>query len=115
MKSLKNGAAALAALLILVTTGLAGAGGAAPTGVVNINEASLAELQLLPGIGLAKAKAIAEHRRAQRFTSVDDLTRVKGIGEKLVDKIRDHVVVRGRTTAKAPARKKKKTGKKRPK
>jgi len=50
----------------------------------------------LPGIGAVKAAAIVEHRKKHgRFTSVDDLKNVKGIGDKTVDKVRSLVNLKG--------------------
>ena len=52
---------------------------------VNINVASAAELESLPGIGAAKAAAIVESRASQGpFSSCQDLTRVSGIGQATV-------------------------------
>ena len=49
---------------------------------VNINTASPSELEALPGIGPAKAKAIADYRQQHGvFKSVEELKNVKGIGE----------------------------------
>ncbi|MGI2855616.1 ComEA family DNA-binding protein [Shewanella algae] len=53
---------------------------------ININTASESELQLLKGIGEAKAKSIVEYRSSQgKFKSIDELTQVTGIGAKLVE------------------------------
>jgi competence protein ComEA len=72
-------------------------------GVVNINTATPEQLELLPGIGPAKALAIVEDRKAHGpFERVDDLVRVSGIGEQALLRLRAHVVVRGKTTARAP-------------
>src|SRR2546425_12322180 len=71
--------------------------------VVNINTASAAELGGLKGIGDAKAKVIVEYREKNGpFKSVDDLRRVHGIGDKLMEKLRPHVTV-GPIAAAAPA------------
>ncbi len=68
-------------------------------GVVNINTATPDELQLLPGIGPAKVQAILTYRRAHPFRTVEELTRIKGIGRKMMRKLRPHLAVTGPTTA----------------
>ena len=69
-------------------------------GVVNVNTASAEELQLLPGVGPARAKAILEHRRAHGdFGSAEDLLAISGIGERALARIRDHLAFEGKTTA----------------
>jgi competence protein ComEA len=70
------------------------------TGVVNINTATAAELTLLPGIGKSKADAIIAFRQTNPFKSAADLVKVKGIGDKMLSKIQQYVVVDGPTTAK---------------
>lgn len=56
---------------------------------VDINSANEAQLESLPGIGPGKAKAIVAERQANGpFESVDDLRRVKGIGEKTIAELR---------------------------
>lgn len=64
-----------------------GSGGdAAPT--VNVNTATAAELERLPGIGPVLARRIVEHREAKGlFRRLDDLLEVKGIGPKLLRRI----------------------------
>ncbi|WP_338592569.1 ComEA family DNA-binding protein [Shewanella khirikhana] len=60
------------------------------TSKISINSATEAELQLLKGIGEAKAKAIVEYRKQYgRFASVEDLTKVSGVGQKVLDDNRD--------------------------
>ncbi len=55
---------------------------------INVNTASAAELDLLPGIGPVYAQRIVEERAANGvFTSVDDLQRVRGIGPKTAAKL----------------------------
>jgi comEA protein len=81
-----------------------------PAGVVNINTAGQAQLELLPGIGPSMAKAILEYRQKSPFRSIDELDKVKGIGPKLVQKLRSKVVLEGETTMKVvvkPPRQKK--------
>jgi competence protein ComEA len=60
---------------------------------ININTASAAELAKLPGIGAAKAQAIVAFRTKEPFAKPDDLRKVKGIGDKLYDSIKDQVTV----------------------
>ena len=57
-------------------------------GLVNINTASAAELQSLPGIGEAKAKQIVSYREANGdFSSVEDIKNVSGIGDGIFNQI----------------------------
>jgi competence protein ComEA len=59
---------------------------------INLNTATLEELDSLPGIGPVLAQRIIDFRQTYGpFQSVDDLLRVKGIGSALLDKIRDLV------------------------
>ncbi len=61
---------------------------------VNLNSASAAELEKLPGIGPKIAEAIVKHRETNGpFKSVDDLKQIKGIGDKSFEKIRDMVAI----------------------
>ena len=52
---------------------------------INVNTATMAELEALPGIGPVLARRIIEGRP---YASVDDLDRVKGIGPKRLEEIR---------------------------
>ena len=89
----------VALLAIALFPGPAGAKKASLEGVVNINTATAAELELLPGIGPSKAEAILAYRRRHPFRTVAELGRVKGIGPKTVKRLRPNLVVRGPTTA----------------
>lgn len=63
------------------------------TGPLNINTATAAEFELLPGIGPVIAERIAEYREAYGpFTSVEQLQNVAGIGPSKYDAIRELVV-----------------------
>lgn len=65
----------------------------APLGKVNVNTATQAQLELLPGIGPALAKRIIDYRTEHGvFKSVDDLDKVKGIGPKLIARMEGLVV-----------------------
>jgi competence ComEA-like helix-hairpin-helix protein len=72
-------------------------------GVVNLNTAPPEVLSLLPGVGPAKAAAILTYRRRRPFRTVDELVRIKGIGRKMVRRLRPHLAVAGPTTATASA------------
>lgn len=63
--------------------------GKPPPAPTNINTASAAELQRLPRIGPALAERIVEYRRVNgRFRSAEQITEVRGIGEKTLEKMR---------------------------
>ena len=69
-------------------------GAAAGDGRVNLNTADAAALDTLPRIGPAMAERIIEWRDANgRFTSVEDLLAVPGIGDKMLESLRDLVTV----------------------
>lgn len=60
-------------------------------GAVDINTADKKELSGLKGVGAKKADAIIEYRGANCFKSIDEFAKVKGIGEKTVEKNRDNL------------------------
>ena len=61
---------------------------------ININTATVKELDSLPGIGPTMAKRIEEYRQSKgAFTSIEDIKHVKGIGDGLFKKIRDKITV----------------------
>ena len=64
------------------------------SGVVNINRASVTELDALPGVGPSTAQAIVDYRSANGpFGSVEDLLNVKGIGPAKFEAMRKLVGV----------------------
>jgi len=75
---------------------------------IDINTASEAELDKLPGVGPSKAKAIVEDRQKNGpFKSVEDIKRVKGIGDKTYEDLKGQISVGGKgatATPKAPAK-----------
>ncbi len=62
---------------------------------VNINKASVQELQTLRGIGPSLADRIVKYRETHggRFEKAEDLTQVNGIGPSKFQKIKDHVTL----------------------
>jgi competence protein ComEA len=67
---------------------------AAPTSPVNLNTATLTDLQALPGVGAATARLIVEHREKNGgFKKVEELMNIKGIGEKSFLKLKPMVTV----------------------
>jgi competence protein ComEA len=73
--------------------------GAALTAPVNINSATAAELDTLPGIGAKTAARIIEYRQKNGpFKKVEELMNVRGVGEKNFLKLKDLITV---TPAKA--------------
>lgn len=66
-----------------------------PSSKVNVNTASSEQLESLPGVGPATARAIIEYRKRNGgFHSVDELIEVRGIGPKKLEQIRPYVIVR---------------------
>ena len=66
-----------------------------PAGKIDINSADADSLETLPGIGPARAQAIIEHRQANGpFAGVDDIIQVRGIGDGILESIRDLIEAR---------------------
>lgn len=111
----------LLAIVILVATLVAGpsaawsqtakGGGAAKARAtaanpVNLNSASAAQLQTLPGIGASAAQRIVEYRQKNgSFKKIEELMNVKGIGEKSFLKLKPLITVSGDKGDRAGAQK----------
>jgi competence protein ComEA len=64
-------------------------------GLVNLNLASAADLDALPGIGPSRARAIVRYREEHgQFTAVDGLTQVPGLTPAILNRLKDRVVAR---------------------
>jgi competence protein ComEA len=64
-----------------------------PAEPIDLNTATEAQLLQLPDIGSTLAARILEARRVRKFTSVEELRQVKGIGPKRLESLRPHVRV----------------------
>ena len=71
----------------------------APAGpLVNLNTATQAQLETLPGIGASAAERILEYRQKNgQFKKIEDLMNVKGIGEKSFLKLKPLLTVTDKT------------------
>jgi competence protein ComEA len=82
------------ALAAVLSVGPAYAAKPAPAGKVNLNTATVEQLESLPGVGPKLAARILEHReKAGSFKSVEELMVVKGIGEKNFKKLEGYVTL----------------------
>lgn len=69
-----------------------GTGSESSNKLVNINSASLEELQKIPGVGEQKAKSIIEYRnKSGKFKNVEEILNVNGIGDKLYEQIKIYI------------------------
>jgi competence ComEA-like helix-hairpin-helix protein len=94
----------LACLLILCCADAALAKKKPPAHPINLNSASAAELQQVPGIGPSTANKILEMRKSYgAFKSVDDLRAIKGIGPKRLEKMRKYLTVGKSSQTKKPS------------
>lgn len=96
--------AVVAAVLFLGSGGDADAAPRKPakqvSGMINLNAASAAQLDLLPGVGAKAAARIIEFRKKTPFARPEEIVQVKGFGKKKYDRLKTHLAVNGPTTLK---------------
>lgn len=62
--------------------------------IINLNTATLEQLDILPGIGPSKAKAIIDYRtKYGDFRSLEQIMEVKGIGPKIFEKMKERISI----------------------
>jgi competence protein ComEA len=94
MKRNKGLALGLAVALVILSLSGAYAQTNAPKAKININTATQAELESLPRIGPKVAQRIIEYRTQNgNFKKIDDLMKVKGIGEKIFAQLKELITV----------------------
>ena len=93
---------AVALAFVLLAPGYAAAGckngPAKLEGTLNLNTATVQQLDLLPGVGPSTAQKIVDYRDAHPFRSIRQLMRIKGIGKKTFDRLRPYLAVEGETS-----------------
>jgi competence protein ComEA len=91
---MKHARLTMTAVLLFAALLVARTASAAEAKLVNVNTAAVADLAAVKGIGEVKAQAIVEYRAKNGpFKSMDDLVQVKGIGEKLLAKVRPQLTL----------------------
>ena len=82
------------AVVILIVLAVGSVSWAEETKKININQASVEELTQLKKIGPSLAQRIVDYReQVEPFKSPEDIMKVKGIGEKIFEVIKDHITV----------------------
>ena len=94
---MRNSLFTLAVILFVLPFG-------AQAAVVNINTASAAQLDALPGIGPSKAAAIIDYRTAHGpFAKIEDIVNVKGIGPSTYDGLKGSITIEDVSTPVQPS------------
>ena len=81
-------------LILVLALGLVVFGAILVQAKVNINEATLEQLTSLPGVGPTTAQNIID---ARPYATVDELTKAKRIGPKVLERLRPYITVEGPT------------------
>ena len=85
--------ALITAVISGTATSVQAADSTAVQNLVDINTASQAELESVPGIGPSKALAVIDFRSRHPFKKVEDIMKVKGIGRKTFLKLKPYLTV----------------------
>ena len=97
--NLKSGSCVLllvarAVIVLFVSLGIALAQKTPPAQPINLNTATIAQLETLPGIGPNTAKSIVDFRNhSGPFQRVEDLLAIKGISKSKLEKLRPYVTI----------------------
>jgi len=84
----------LLAITVCLVAATAHANKTPPAHPIDLNTATIKELEELPGVGPTTAKAIVEFRtKSGRFRRIEDLLAIRGISETRLEKLRPYVVI----------------------
>ena len=99
-KNARKGAGLALAVMLGLALAYPGLAAEGLRGTVNINTATVEQLEMLPGIGESRAReVVAARKKSGGFKRVEDLLEVKGIGESSLEKLRPYLTLTGKTTA----------------
>jgi competence protein ComEA len=77
----------------IVTESVSTVAGTNISNKININLATVEELDTLPGIGSVYAQRIINYRKNKPFRSIEEIMEIEGIGEKTFEKLKDLVII----------------------
>jgi len=88
-------------VVVMAVVALAGVVLAEESTKIDLNKASVEDLLKIKGIGQSYAQRIIEYRETNgQFNQIEDIMKVKGIGSKLFESIKDQITVTVRTQGK---------------